>query len=50
VVCPECDEKIPDKQELDRAAGFIGLSVIPDLGWAFGKLIEKTDQLALSCF
>lgn len=50
MVGPECDEKIPDENELYLAPGVIRLGVIADLGWIVGKLIEKPDQFLLPDF
>ena len=50
MVGPECDEKIPDENELHLAAGFVRLGIIPDLGWAVGQLMEKADQFPLPGF
>jgi hypothetical protein len=47
MVGPECDENIPDENELDVAPGIIRLGVVADLGWTVGKLIEKPDEFPL---
>ena len=41
MVGPECDEQIPDENELHLAPGVIRLGVVADLGWNVGKLIES---------
>ena len=48
MVCPECDQKIPNEDELYLSSGFIWLGVVSDLGWIFGKLIKKPDQSPVS--
>ena len=47
MVSPECDEEIPDENELHLSSGCIRLGVIPDLRRIVGKLIKKADQFPL---
>ena len=48
MVSPECDEQIPDEDELHLTFRIIRPGVVPDLGWIVGKLINKADQFPLT--
>ena len=50
MVSPECDEKIPDEDELHLSSGFIRLEVVANLGWIVRKLIKQANQFPLAGF
>lgn len=46
MVSPECDEKIPEEDELHFSSGLIRLEVVSDLAWTIGKLIKAGQSIS----